>query len=1152
MRIRRLDLTRFGRFTDHVLDFGSAGDGKPDFHLIVGTNEAGKSTLTAAIVDLFFGIGQRSPYGFLHGYDTMQIAAALDLPGGTREVVRVKRGARLRDANGQAMDEGMLTAAMSGISRDAYRTMFCLDEETLRLGGEGILASQGELGQLLFSASAGLAAFGTTLVGLQEAADAFHKPRGRSTTLSALRAKLDELKARKDGINVLATTYAQLVGERDDAAARYDEAIVERGKSKVRLDEIARFLAALPDLAIMRSLQRELSSLPDVPQPPASWAERLPELIGADARLRAATEIASANVERLRRERDELEVERAWLDAGPSIDALHSAEARYLAALDIPKREAELAAVTGNLTKVAQRLDRAEADPAALVLPAPLVGKLRGLIDRRSGIQERVQASAKEQARAAEALTAAKQDLEGLVPADDDETSAGRLQSILEQARASDHGVREKAARRTLTELETALQDQLLRLGPWAGSLEGLMALRIPGPDLIQEWRSSAETIRQALVRHETDVEALTTASVELSARIQSIKAATGLVEDEAARTSRERRDEAWSAHLRLMDHETAEAFESLLRKDDVITDSRLAQTEQAADLRQASSSLATTSAKLGRTEALYANALEARLRLEREVSAALLAIGLPPDTRLAELERWLSRRAAALEMDAGVKSAQHDLLAIGNEAAAGLRRLASALGHRGLVPAEATFDDLLAQLQATVDHGKNRRTEIINARRTVAALAAESHAREREFVEAKSVDDNWQLSWDTAMGGCWLGAVRPPCGPDEVNQVLSLLAEIPAMDVERDSLRHRVATMRRDQDLFRDAVRSIAQQLSHREGADPLELAAELRQRLERVRRNAEARRNKEADIALAEVTSREAREALRLHEAEMAAFTSFFGAPSLREVGAKIEQAARRAELKRQIKQLGERILSACRCDEFEAAEAMLGSLDRSQLETEAATLGEKLEAQDQDAHDLHARRMQADRSLATIGGDDAVARIDENRRTVLAEIEEQAVRFMRLKLGIAAAHQALQIFRETHRTSMLQAASDAFRTITKGAYSGLATQPSGDKEILIGVIATGGSKVATEMSTGTRAQLYLALRIAGYHEFGKTRPSLPFIADDILETFDDLRSEEACRLLTDMSRTGQVIVATHHHHLIDIARGMCPAVIVHELPA
>lgn len=40
--------------------------------------------------------------------------------------------------------------------------------------------------------------------------------------------------------------------------------------------------------------------------------------------------------------------------------------------------------------------------------------------------------------------------------------------------------------------------------------------------------------------------------------------------------------------------------------------------------------------------------------------------------------------------------------------------------------------------------------------------------------------------------------------------------------------------------------------------------------------------------------------------------------------------------------------------------------------------------------------------------------------------------------------------------------------------------------------------------------------------------------------------------CRLFTATAGTGQVIVATHHRHLIDIARRTCSEVTVHELPA
>jgi uncharacterized protein YhaN len=147
--------------------------------------------------------------------------------------------------------------------------------------------------------------------------------------------------------------------------------------------------------------------------------------------------------------------------------------------------------------------------------------------------------------------------------------------------------------------------------------------------------------------------------------------------------------------------------------------------------------------------------------------------------------------------------------------------------------------------------------------------------------------------------------------------------------------------------------------------------------------------------------------------------------------------------------------------------------------------------------------------------------------------------------------AAESALHVYREKHRSSMMNRASEAFRLITGGNYSGLSARPDKDKEILIGVPRDGGSRLADHMSTGTQFQLYLALRVAGYEEFAKVRPPVPFISDDIMESFDNPRSEEVFRLFGEMADVGQVIYLTHHQHLCDIARAVVPGVRIHQLP-
>lgn len=76
MRLRRLSLLKYGVFEDRTFDFG---DGTIDLHLIVGPNEAGKSTLLSGISDLLFNIPERTPYGFRHGMSDLAIAACLAL-----------------------------------------------------------------------------------------------------------------------------------------------------------------------------------------------------------------------------------------------------------------------------------------------------------------------------------------------------------------------------------------------------------------------------------------------------------------------------------------------------------------------------------------------------------------------------------------------------------------------------------------------------------------------------------------------------------------------------------------------------------------------------------------------------------------------------------------------------------------------------------------------------------------------------------------------------------------------------------------------------------------------------------------------------------------------------------------------------------------
>ena len=89
MRLNRFDLTRYGLFTDFSIRFGDRSETMPDFHIIYGANETGKSTLRSAFLDLLFGIERQSVYDFKHPYPSMRIGGLLEINGAAHDLIRI-------------------------------------------------------------------------------------------------------------------------------------------------------------------------------------------------------------------------------------------------------------------------------------------------------------------------------------------------------------------------------------------------------------------------------------------------------------------------------------------------------------------------------------------------------------------------------------------------------------------------------------------------------------------------------------------------------------------------------------------------------------------------------------------------------------------------------------------------------------------------------------------------------------------------------------------------------------------------------------------------------------------------------------------------------------------------------------------------------
>ena len=770
MRLRRLDLTRYGKFTDHAIDFGPAVAGSPDLHIVYGLNEAGKSTAFSAYLDLLFGIPERSTYNFLHAYNAMQIGGVLEFGGETHALVRLKQRANaLLDGRGQPVNEALLASALGGLSRGSYRTMFSLDEHSLRDGGEAIVESKGDLGELLFSASAGLADVSAVLTAASEEAQRFHRKRARNTQLAELKQQLAALKTERDAIDTFAATYASLVATEAQAQKAYEEALSEGARAKARLARIDAQMRALPLLKDLERLSAELLGSDDLPRPPREWSAQLDALMRDETRLSTQMAGLVQTAERLDGEIAGIVVDERLLSASAEIEALEDGRARFRTAEnDLPKRRLALAEQEAALSEALKALGQpGHADPAVLILPAALTARLRDLIEARSGILTRLRTAEREDERARLALEAWKETAVG----EEEETEPNaqalrRLEVLLARLQKGERQALLAMEQRAEAQQAEQVARALDALRPWMGGVEELERLDCADGRQIDRWKTQADELERHLSRHKERRREIETRLAEIFARLRMIEQQGDPIDDAAAAEARALREAAWQAHAAALDRETAQHFEETLRLDDRIGKARLSRASDLAELRQLQQDHGLQTALLAR-ESELANATEEELAaLGRAIRTAIpFVTDQESDIHrlLSGLENWSTRRAQCLSLAVELDARRQRRTALADELASERRELELTLEDLGWPLGGGS--DLARLIQLASDRlsdalDQRARREAQEGR--LAELTREGKARARDLSEARKADGLWQETWHSARSSSGSNMASP------------------------------------------------------------------------------------------------------------------------------------------------------------------------------------------------------------------------------------------------------------------------------------------------------------------------------------------------------------------------------------------------------
>jgi uncharacterized protein YhaN len=1158
VRIRQLDLLRYGHFTDASIALPAS---TPDIHVVLGDNEAGKSTAMAGIEDLLFGIPSNSPRNFLHQYGAMRVGATLE-KGGAALTVRRRKGNKDTLLSEQDMPipsgEGALAQYLAGADRRFYTRMFSLDHERLRQGGREILQAQDDVGQMLFSASAGIMGLRESLKTMEAEADALWASR-RAAHRKYFQAE-ERLKSADSSMrdHVVTTGKWQLLKSAFESANDAYQAIEHEIEVKsAELRKLNRIRRVCRDVRKRAQTESAIQAMGQV----VSFAEDASGLLekaakdDADAASRIGTlteQIAALHVERAA-----LTYEQGILFRSDDIQQLHDRRIQIRAGkADLPKRRAELAGAEATLNRLAAELEWT-GDVDQLIARIPARAKIAALRTLRNRRGEQLAAVENAKAAAGEAddkLAELATQIEALGAAADVSMLAAVIKATREIGDIAGHITN---CKRDAQEACAAIDRGLKSLRPAVADHETLESMPIPPLDSAETHRDACRNLEQ---RARAYVERVRAAEQELARHRKAYeRIATGeqVVAPDELRRLRNRRDSGWSIiRRRHVDgvavpedevlafssaEEPPQAFETAMRDADNAADRRFERSEAAARLAVIARQISEQNDLLESLAAEKKGLAEERGALDAAWKALWAATPVAPQDPDVMIQ-WVRARSDIVNLVVQLSTAQRQMATWQDREAEAKRSVQAEFDALGLPSAPLASQPLHAVIEAAaaVERAHEGTAKTRHDLEASHRKAASDAARKRNALQKAELEwKDWTTQWGVALHALQLPVTSTP---ETVDAQIHAIDDMREAASRIDDLRHeRIEKIERDIRAFEHDVAALAESVAPQlSGVDAEEAVLALE------RLAAEARRVR--DLALAKDSSLSGLQETidRWHESCREArdvISRFQDAAGVQTVDA-LRVAIRQSDEIRKLRSEFERLTNALAQD---GDGLSIAALSDECAATDLDEIAARDQTVTQEASELRDRLMEAReyltnarREFETIGGDDRAARDAADRQAALAEIREIAEQYVRLRSASLLLQWAIDRYRREKQAPMLKRAGELFAILTGGSFQTLQLEFDDDDTVELAGMRQDRRRVAVAgMSDGTVDQLYLALRIAAIEEHIDHAEPMPFIADDLFINFDDKRAAAGFRVLNELAKKTQVLFFTHHKHLLDVAR-------------
>ncbi len=265
MRINRIELIRFGHFSNREIEFVPRD---PDYHLVYGNNEAGKSTLLRGISALFFGVPTKTQD--VHSCKGSELRIGATISNGNKSLYfRRRKGASgtLLDVHELQIHEDVLNAFLRELDRERFETFFGLNHERLREGGEELLRGKGDIGTALFQA-AGLLDLRKVLEAINDEAKELFSPKSRGKVIGNALEEYRYARSEVRRFAISAAAVKEKQAELDRTKQNHETLKAEAQALQQHLVKLRRIAGNKPDIARLQDLRAALRSFDSVPALP--------------------------------------------------------------------------------------------------------------------------------------------------------------------------------------------------------------------------------------------------------------------------------------------------------------------------------------------------------------------------------------------------------------------------------------------------------------------------------------------------------------------------------------------------------------------------------------------------------------------------------------------------------------------------------------------------------------------------------------------------------------------------------------------------------------------------------------------------------------------------------------------------------------------